>query len=92
MDYSEMKELEMDDERKCTYCNQCQPCPLKLDIGLINKYYDLAKAGDAQAREDYMKLDVKASSCFGCGHCNMMCPNGVYQSEKMGEIRKFFGE
>ena len=33
----------------CVYCNHCQPCPAGLNIGLINKYYDLAKAGDAMA-------------------------------------------
>lgn len=27
---------------KCVYCNHCKPCPQSLDIGLINKYYDLA--------------------------------------------------
>ena len=33
----------------CVYCNHCQPCPAGLDVGLINKYYDLSKAGDALA-------------------------------------------
>ena len=27
----------------CVYCNHCQPCPAGLDVGLINKYYDLAR-------------------------------------------------
>lgn len=31
----------------CVYCNHCQPCPAGIDIGLANKYYDLALAGDA---------------------------------------------
>ena len=31
---------------KCVYCNHCQPCPAGLDVGLINKYYDLARSGD----------------------------------------------
>lgn len=30
---------------KCVYCNHCQPCPAGLDVGIINKYYDLARAG-----------------------------------------------
>ena len=25
----------------CVYCNHCAPCPAGLNIGLINKYYDL---------------------------------------------------
>lgn len=28
---------------KYVYCNHCKPCPVWLDIILINKYYDLAK-------------------------------------------------
>lgn len=35
-----------DAEGICVYCNHCQPCPAGLDVGLINKYYDLAQAGD----------------------------------------------
>ncbi len=23
---------------KCVYCNHCKPCPMGLDIGIINKY------------------------------------------------------
>ena len=34
-----------DAEGVCVYCNHCQPCPFGLDVGLINKYYDLAMAG-----------------------------------------------
>lgn len=30
------------------YCNHCQPCPAGLNVGLINKYYDLAVAGDSK--------------------------------------------
>ncbi|MCM1327173.1 MAG: hypothetical protein NC249_11185 [Lachnoclostridium sp.] len=30
----------------CVYCNHCQPCPAGIDVGLVNKYYDLALAGD----------------------------------------------
>lgn len=27
----------VDAEEKCVYCNHCEPCPVGLDIGLINK-------------------------------------------------------
>lgn len=30
----------------CVYCNHCEPCPAGLNVGLINKYYDLADAGN----------------------------------------------
>ena len=29
---------------KCVYCNHCKPCPVGIDVGLINKYYDLVRA------------------------------------------------
>lgn len=32
------------DETCGVYCNHCQPCPAELNVGLINKYYDLVKA------------------------------------------------
>ncbi len=76
----------------CVYCNHCQPCPAGIDIGLVNKYYDLALAGDEIAANHYDKLSVKASACLQCGHCDSRCPFGVQQSEKMIEISKRFGE
>lgn len=45
-DYSVISSLTpRDAEGTCVYCNHCQPCPAGLDVGLINKYYDLARAG-----------------------------------------------
>ena len=75
---------------KCVYCNHCQPCPEGLDVGLINKYYDLAKAGDPMAAQHYRSLTLGADSCIGCGHCNARCPFGVDQVAKMQEIAKYF--
>lgn len=54
---------------KCVYCNHCQPCPAGLDVGIINKYYDLARAGDQLAHGHYAKLEKKAGDCVKCGHC-----------------------
>ena len=76
---------------KCVYCNHCKPCPAGLDIGLINKYYDLARAGDALAREHYHTLEKTAADCIGCGHCDHRCPFGVAQSARMGEISAYMG-
>ena len=72
------------------YCNHCQPCPAGLDIGLINKYYDLSRAGDALARDRYNNLTVKASDCLACGHCDSRCPFHVHQVERMQEIAAYF--
>jgi len=75
---------------KCVYCNHCKPCPAGIDIGLVNKYYDLALAGDSLAVEHYKTLDVNASNCIQCGHCDSRCPFGVAQSERMQEIGNYF--
>ncbi len=74
----------------CVYCNHCQPCPAGIDIGLVNKYYDLALAGDTIAANHYDKLTVKATACLQCGHCDSRCPFGVQQGERMLKIADYF--
>ena len=76
---------------KCVYCNHCQPCPAGLDVGLINKYYDLSKAGDQLAHDHYDKLEKKAGDCVKCGHCDKRCPFHVSQANRMTEIFAYFG-
>ena len=75
----------------CVYCNHCQPCPMGLDVGLINKYYDLALAGDALAKDHYANLAKRAGDCVGCGHCDARCPFHVAQTARMQVIRDYFG-
>ena len=76
----------------CVYCNHCQPCPAGLDVGLINKYYDLARSGDMLAKSHYENLSVKGDACIGCGHCNRRCPFHVDQIARMQEITAYFNE
>lgn len=76
----------------CVYCNHCQPCPAGIDVGLVNKYYDLALTGDVLARDHYQKLSVKADSCLHCGHCESRCPFGVAQESRMDEINDYFAK
>ena len=75
---------------KCVYCSHCKPCPMGIDVGLVNKYYDLARMGDALAAEHYRTLEPNASACIGCGHCDSRCPFGVFQSGRMREINAYF--
>lgn len=77
-------------EGTCVYCNHCQTCPAGLNVGLLNKYYDLAKAGDAMAAEHYQNLELHADSCIHCGHCESRCPFHVKQMARMEEIESFF--
>jgi predicted aldo/keto reductase-like oxidoreductase len=76
----------------CVYCNHCQPCPAGLNIGLINKYYDLSAAQDRMAEDHYEKLEKHASACISCGHCDRRCPFGVKQTERMQKIAQYFGK
>ena len=91
-DYSVLGSLDVKDVAGvCVYCNHCQPCPVGLDVGLINKYYDLAQAGDELAKNHYANLEKKAGDCIGCGHCDTRCPFHVIQTERMQEIQAYFG-
>lgn len=74
----------------CVYCKHCHPCPMGLDIALINKYYDLALLGDDLAKDHYLHLEKKASDCIQCGHCNSRCPFHVDQMARMKEIDNYF--
>ena len=90
-DYSVIREFTPADAMGvCVYCNHCQPCPSGLNVGLINKYYDLAFAGDEMARGHYMKLHIQADACTKCGHCESRCPFHVKQETRMEEINQFF--
>ncbi|MCI8647346.1 MAG: (4Fe-4S)-binding protein [Firmicutes bacterium] len=92
-DYSIISTLTPDESMgNCVYCRHCHPCPAGLDIGLINKYYDLALQGDTLAKEHYLTLDKTASDCISCGHCNSRCPFKVQQMQRMDEIRNYFGK
>lgn len=90
-DYSVIGEFTpRDADGVCVYCSHCQPCPEGLDVGLINKYYDLALAGDEMAKGHHRKLPVRADACIQCGHCESRCPFHVKQERRMQEINRYF--
>ena len=92
-DYSVIATLTPKDTKgTCVYCKHCHPCPAGLDIGLINKYYDLSRLGDVLAKEHYLTLEKAASDCLQCGHCNSRCPFSVDQMARMEEIQAYFGK
>ena len=70
----------------------CQPCPAGIDIGIVNKYYDLSLAGDRMAHDHYGKLTVRPDACLGCGHCDRRCPFRVHQQSRMKEIAAYFNK
>ena len=93
-DYSVLNTLNSDFLTKgnCIYCNHCQPCSEGIDIGIMNKYYDLATIGDELAKKHYFDLRKHASDCIYCGECDERCPFDVNPSERIDEILDFFGQ
>ncbi len=94
-DYSTVKCSFLDiasiyDKGICIYCNHCAPCPQGIDVGLVNKYYDLSYFGDNMATEHYLTLEKKADDCIACGHCERRCPFHVKQSSRMKDISTYF--
>ncbi|MBQ6222067.1 MAG: aldo/keto reductase [Solobacterium sp.] len=79
---------------QCTYCGHCQPCPMEIDIAMVNKFYDLASKQPQvpdSVRSHYEALGHTASSCIGCQSCETRCPFGVKIAERMKLTAELFG-
>ena len=80
---------------QCTYCGHCKPCPMDIDIAMVNKLYDLAAMqGETPAslREHYLALERTAADCVGCGGCEERCPFHVPVVERMEKARALFDQ
>ena len=80
---------------ECTYCGHCKPCVARLDIAMINKYYDLATMQSEvpeSVKSHYMLLGNTASDCIGCKQCEGRCPFGVPIAERMKKAAELFGK
>ncbi len=78
----------------CTYCGHCAPCPMGIDIAMVNKLYDLAAMTDtpsAAVLDHYRCLESPASACIGCGGCETRCPFGVKVTDRMAQAKRLFG-
>ena len=79
---------------QCTYCGHCKPCPMDIDIAMVNKLYDLAVMQSevpASVKAHYEALDATAADCIGCGGCEERCPFGVKVVERMEKASVLFG-
>lgn len=79
---------------QCTYCGHCKPCPMDIDIAMVNKFYDLAVQQPTvpeSVQAHYEALDVTASSCIGCQSCESRCPFGVEIAARMTKTAELFG-
>lgn len=79
---------------QCTYCGHCRPCPVNIDIAMVNKFYDLAVQQPEvpeSVRSHYEALGTTASACIGCKGCESRCPFGVKVAERMERTAALFG-
>ena len=78
---------------ECTYCGHCKPCPVNIDIAIVNKYYDLASMQPevpAAVRAHYEALAHHADECIGCKSCESRCPFGVLIADRMVRTAELF--
>ena len=79
---------------QCTYCGHCKPCPVDIDIAMVNKFYDLASAQNCipdSVMEHYKSLEHTASECIGCKGCERRCPFEVKVADRMMKTAALFG-
>jgi predicted aldo/keto reductase-like oxidoreductase len=76
----------------CTGCRYCMPCPQGVDIPGIFRCYNLMYTeGKKEGRFQFAQtvgLAEKppfATSCIGCGKCEMHCPQSIPIREKLKE-------
>ena len=80
---------------QCTYCGHCRPCPMNIDIAMVNKLSDFAAMQPevpASVRDHYEVLSAHASDCIGCQSCEERCPFGVRIAERMVKTAELFGK
>ena len=78
----------------CTYCGHCKPCPVDIDIAMVNKLYDLAAMQPEvpeSLRQHYLSLAHHAGECIACRGCESRCPFGVKVADRMADTAKLFG-
>ena len=79
---------------QCTYCGHCKPCPMEIDIPMVNKFYDLAiqqPEVPESLRAHYAALQPTAAACIGCRGCEARCPFQVPVADRMEKAAVLFG-
>jgi predicted aldo/keto reductase-like oxidoreductase len=79
-------------EDYCRDCGLCLPCPKKLNIPAMLRFYDLYRIYNLKewARKLYSGLEGKADECDNCGFCEPRCPYAIPIRKFLEEISKTF--
>ena len=80
---------------ECIYCGHCKPCPVDIDIAMVNKLYDLAVMQSEvpeSLKQHYLSLEHHAGECLGCRDCESRCPFGVKVADRMTGTAELFGD
>lgn len=80
---------------QCTYCGHCAPCPVNIDIPMVNKLYDLAQMQPevpAALKAHYEGLSSNGKDCIACKRCEERCPFGVAVAERMKKAAALLGK
>lgn len=80
----------------CTGCKYCIPCPQKLDIPSLLKYYNdwIAYGQNPATKMEYTDWVAKgrhASNCVGCKACEEKCPQNLPIAQALKEAAEAFG-
>ena len=80
----------------CVYCNHCLPCPVDIDVAMVNKYLDVACLNEKEISPDimqhYRSLRAHASDCLRCGSCEKRCPFSVPVIRNMERAAQLFDD
>jgi predicted aldo/keto reductase-like oxidoreductase len=83
-------------ELYCTGCQYCMPCPHKVKIPDIFRYYNNARVYGLNriAKQGYLSLNIeeRADACQECGECEKKCPQKIAIREKLKEASGYFGK
>lgn len=76
---------------ECVYCNHCLPCPMRIDIGQVNRLLDIAQQRmTKELQATYAAFPIKASACIQCGACEDRCPFNVSVIDRMKQAVSVF--
>ena len=79
-------------ERFCTTCGYCVPCPEGVDIPGNFKIYNYERVFGLRswAHDQYVDMDPgkRAERCTECGECEPKCPNDIPIREQLKMVRE----